>query len=255
MLFDSNLEVLKKNNFIKNSILKILENYSNSKLKFVIISTKEFLTKDFIKNIEEKIFNNSVDFYSNSSNFSNLNEYDIIIEYPFIDIEKFYERKKILMKFPLIENEINYFSFVSSDRLNELQILKYNCNNHIKICNFLNNNFFFDPNFLLPRKNFKKINETKNIEKLNEFEIYEKICSSLISKTKNDVINNSLERVYGVVKNDEKFMEKIIFDYIISNKNQIIFDCDKNYSLITGKEGYKSIRIKLDEEKLFYKKE
>jgi len=239
-VYDSNSDEKKINESIEKSIYKILEEHSNylknsnNKLNLAFFCTKQFLNEVIIKNVQKYKNKIIVDFIFDNAFPTKEYEYDLIIDLNFTECENLLRTSKLLRQYNLkIENN-SYYSFIPEFKLEEIQRLILKENLHIKICNFLN-------------EEFKEENDNSvKIANKDEFEIYDEIIDKLVYESKNSVHNRGISNLFHHFKRDDKIMEDMIFDYIYSNQKEIFDEKKFNYSLLTGKEGFISVRICLD---------
>lgn len=240
MIYDSITEEKKINDLIENAVFKIFDKHFNlhndnkNKLHYAFLCEKDFVTEDVIdklKNYKEKII---IDVIFESNIPSTDKQYDVIIDLKFIENGNILNKIKHLRQYYLIDENPYYYSFIPEFKFDEIQKLKIRENLEVKIINIYNdeNNAEYEP--------------TIKIEEEDVFEIFENIIDKLVNENNKKLLDKRITNLYRNLGPYDEINEDLIYDYIYSNQKEILEKRKINYSLLTGKEGFITLRICLD---------
>jgi len=206
-------------------------------LKLALLCSNNNISEEFKKNIEKNLKRISIDYFFEDQT-PEKKEYNIIIDYNYIDWECSMNTAKYLIDNNDLNSPTNnsYYTFIPDSKLDLIQKIIVKEGLPIKICNFLN---CFG--------NIKKSDNliANELSQKDEFDFYEKIFDKLNKEAKSRIPNRSLYNLYNHFRNEDEIMENIIYDYIYTHQNEIFKNESLNYSLLTGKEDFVSIRIDL----------
>ncbi len=175
------------------------------------------------------------------------NNYNVIIELPFINLNESNMNKKYFYQDFNFGYKNQYFSFVNFFQIFEIFKMKLQNMSKIRIVNIASNyysNLFFNTEKTLLHE---KISEYfNNIHTVKENSLGKKDTISI--KTKKEELfekygKQTIEELVELLKNNSDIKEKLFYKFILNNEKDLFQKEKLNVSLINGKKGYITVKL------------